>query len=134
MLRDNQLLYLGSIYVLYIPDPDRGVRQGFNNQYHTYIPALPSILLAKHSDKRAHKMTSCAEEIDGKREVREKDTKNDDSDTTHTPVDQGTEILYNAAVNKNGIRLHPQPTADSLDPLNWSSFQKHGILSIVMFK
>ncbi|KAF3021230.1 hypothetical protein E8E15_005013 [Penicillium rubens] len=79
-------------------------------------------------------MTSCAEEIDGKREVREKDTKNDDSDTTHTPVDQGTEILYIAAVNKNGIRLHPQPTADSLDPLNWSSFQKHGILSIVMFK
>jgi hypothetical protein len=79
-------------------------------------------------------MTSCAEEIDSKRKVREKDTKNDDSDTTHTPVDQGTEILYNAAVNKNGIRLHPQPTADSLDPLNWSSRQKHGILSIVMFK
>ncbi|CAG8893645.1 unnamed protein product [Penicillium egyptiacum] len=79
-------------------------------------------------------MASCATEIDGKREVGEKDSKNDVSDPTHTPVDQGTQILYNAAVNKIGIRLHPQPTADFLDPLNWSSLQKHGILSIVMFK
>jgi hypothetical protein len=98
------------------------------------MPALPSILLAKHSDKRAHKMASCAKEIHGKLEVREKDTKDDGFDSIHTPVDQGSQILYNAAVNKNGIRLHPQPTADSLDPLNWSSLQKHGILSIVMFK
>jgi hypothetical protein len=28
--------------------------------------------------------------------------------------------------------LHPQPVDDPLDPLNWSFFQKHGILAIVM--
>lgn len=79
-------------------------------------------------------MTNSSGEFDGKREMAEKDAKNDDFDQTHTPIDQGTQVLYSAAVNKNGIRLHPQPTADSLDPLNWSRFQKHVILSIVMFK
>lgn len=34
---------------------------------------------------------------------------------------------------KDGVRLHPQPTADPLDPLNWSSFRKHIILAIVMY-
>ncbi|KAL4920520.1 major facilitator superfamily domain-containing protein [Aspergillus aurantiobrunneus] len=37
-------------------------------------------------------------------------------------------------VEHNGIRVHPQPTADPLDPLNWSRLQKHTILGIVMFK
>ena len=37
-------------------------------------------------------------------------------------------------VIKNGIKVHPQPTADPLDPLTWSSFKKHTILGIVMFK
>ncbi|KAJ9613355.1 hypothetical protein H2200_003297 [Cladophialophora chaetospira] len=37
-------------------------------------------------------------------------------------------------VTRDGFRLHPQPTTDPLDPLNWSSFQKHSILAIVMFK
>lgn len=36
-------------------------------------------------------------------------------------------------VTKDGFRLHPQPTSDPLDPLNWSSFQKHTILGIVMY-
>lgn len=36
-------------------------------------------------------------------------------------------------VTRDGFRLHPQPTADPLDPLNWSTFQKHTILGIVMF-
>ena len=36
-------------------------------------------------------------------------------------------------VTRDGIRLHPQPTTDPLDPLNWSSFQKHSILGIVMY-
>jgi MFS family permease len=36
-------------------------------------------------------------------------------------------------VTRDGFRLHPQPTTDPLDPLNWSSFQKHTILGIVMF-
>ena len=37
-------------------------------------------------------------------------------------------------VTRFGIRLHPQPTADALDPLNWPSLQKHTILGIVMMK
>ncbi|KAL5343166.1 major facilitator superfamily domain-containing protein [Aspergillus crustosus] len=38
------------------------------------------------------------------------------------------------AVEHNGIRVHPQPTSDPLDPLNWSRLEKHTILGIVMFK
>lgn len=40
----------------------------------------------------------------------------------------------NFQITKDGMRLHPQPTADPLDPLNWSSFKKHLILAIVMWK
>lgn len=36
-------------------------------------------------------------------------------------------------ISKDGVILHPQPTADPLDPLNWSSFRKHTILAIVMY-
>ncbi|KAK0391419.1 hypothetical protein NLU13_0919 [Sarocladium strictum] len=36
-------------------------------------------------------------------------------------------------LSKHGLRLHPQPVvSDPLDPLNWSTFQKHSILAIVM--
>ncbi|KAL8709233.1 MAG: hypothetical protein Q9220_005976 [cf. Caloplaca sp. 1 TL-2023] len=38
-----------------------------------------------------------------------------------------------AGIVKDGIRLHPEPTADPLDPLNWSSAKKHTILAIVMY-
>jgi hypothetical protein len=79
-------------------------------------------------------MTSSATEMEDKKEMREKDNNNEEFDQTHTPVGHSTQVLYCATVNKNGIRLHPQPTADPLDPLNWSKFQKHVILSIVMFK
>ncbi|KAL2865160.1 putative MFS transporter [Aspergillus lucknowensis] len=37
-------------------------------------------------------------------------------------------------VEHHGIRVHPQPTSDPLDPLNWTRLQKHTILGIVMFK
>lgn len=37
-------------------------------------------------------------------------------------------------VTRDGIRVHPQPTTDPLDPLNWSFVQKHSILAIVMLK
>ncbi|KAL2011057.1 hypothetical protein VTN00DRAFT_3775 [Thermoascus crustaceus] len=37
-------------------------------------------------------------------------------------------------VTSDGIKLHPQPTSDPLDPLNWSSLRKHIILGIVMLK
>lgn len=36
-------------------------------------------------------------------------------------------------VSKDGVVLHPQPTADALDPLNWSTYKKHSILAIVMY-
>ncbi|MCJ1470298.1 hypothetical protein MMC07_008943 [Pseudocyphellaria aurata] len=36
-------------------------------------------------------------------------------------------------ITKDGVRLHPQPTGDPLDPLNWSSVKKHTILAIVMY-
>ncbi|GES63888.1 MFS transporter [Aspergillus terreus] len=35
---------------------------------------------------------------------------------------------------QNGLKIHPQPTSDPLDPLNWSRLQKHTILGIVMLK
>lgn len=38
------------------------------------------------------------------------------------------------AITKGGLKLHPQPTRDPLDPLNWSTWRKHVILAIVMFK
>lgn len=38
------------------------------------------------------------------------------------------------AVTRDGIQVHPQPTADSLDPLNWTSWRKHSILAIICFK
>lgn len=41
---------------------------------------------------------------------------------------------YDHSVLRDGVKLHPQPTADPLDPLNWSSFKKHTILGVVMFK
>jgi len=40
----------------------------------------------------------------------------------------------NAFITRDGIRVHPQPTTDPLDPLNWSFIQKHSILAIVMLK
>lgn len=38
------------------------------------------------------------------------------------------------AVAEDSLKLHPQPTEDPLDPLNWSTTMKHVILAIVMFK
>lgn len=38
------------------------------------------------------------------------------------------------AVVKDGIKVHPQPTTDPLDPLNWPKWRKHSILAIVMVK
>ncbi|KAF9893223.1 hypothetical protein FE257_011646 [Aspergillus nanangensis] len=37
-------------------------------------------------------------------------------------------------IEQNGLKIHPQPTADPLDPLNWSRLQKNTILGIVMVK
>ena len=35
-------------------------------------------------------------------------------------------------LSTSGVQLHPQPTTDPLDPLNWTPFRKHCILGIVM--
>ncbi|PYH90604.1 MFS transporter [Aspergillus ellipticus CBS 707.79] len=35
-------------------------------------------------------------------------------------------------IERHGMHVHPTPTTDPLDPLNWSSLQKHTILGIVM--
>ena len=37
-------------------------------------------------------------------------------------------------LNQNETKIHPQPTSDALDPLNWSRLQKNSILGIVMLK
>ncbi|KAI9847086.1 MAG: hypothetical protein M1837_003204 [Sclerophora amabilis] len=34
-------------------------------------------------------------------------------------------------LTRHGLKLHPQPTGDPLDPLNWSFWRKHMILGIV---
>lgn len=36
-------------------------------------------------------------------------------------------------VSREGVVLHPQPTTDALDPLNWSACKKNSILAIVMY-
>ncbi|KAI9809782.1 MAG: hypothetical protein M1825_000215 [Sarcosagium campestre] len=36
-------------------------------------------------------------------------------------------------ITKHGVKVHPQPTSDPLDPLNWSAWRKNGILAIVMW-
>ena len=56
---------------------------------------------------------------------------------THTDEKQflgGNEAsTHDIGVVKDGMKLHPQSTADPLDPLNWSSAKKHTILAIVMY-
>ncbi|KAL8934248.1 MAG: hypothetical protein Q9216_006001 [Gyalolechia sp. 2 TL-2023] len=49
------------------------------------------------------------------------------------PVDTEVGHLGEVGVVKDGLRVHPQPTADPLDPLNWSTWKKHAILAIVMY-
>jgi hypothetical protein len=45
------------------------------------------------------------------------------ADSTHGEV----------VLSEDRVVLHPQPVQDdALDPLNWSSFQKHTLLAIVM--
>ncbi|CAI4214097.1 unnamed protein product [Parascedosporium putredinis] len=44
------------------------------------------------------------------------------------------QIDIEAATTPDGLKLHPQPTTDPLDPLNWTKLRKNTILAIVMFK
>jgi hypothetical protein len=52
-------------------------------------------------------------------------------------LEKGQNVVQSAeasAITKAGLVVHPQPTSDPLDPLNWSWMKKHSILAIVMFK
>lgn len=48
-------------------------------------------------------------------------------------VDESAAQSYELVVVRDGIKTHPQPTADPMDPLNWSPAKKHTILAIVMY-
>ncbi|KAF7718494.1 Uncharacterized protein PECH_003698 [Penicillium ucsense] len=54
-----------------------------------------------------------------------------DSDMVNEGV---THIASEPGDRSEGAKVHPQPTTDPLDPLNWSKCQKHVILGIVMLK
>lgn len=45
---------------------------------------------------------------------------------------QTTPEVDHGVVLKHGMKLHPQPTSDPLDPLNWSTARKNSILVILM--
>lgn len=46
-------------------------------------------------------------------------------------IDRGEGASFE--LTRDGVRLHPQPTADPLDPLNWTKARKNTILAIVMW-
>ena len=49
------------------------------------------------------------------------------------PDTEAGHVAAEVLLDKNGFKLFPIPVrGDGLDPLNWSSVQKHGILAIVM--
>jgi hypothetical protein len=61
-----------------------------------------------------------------------------DDDESFSPQRQAvgtgaTTTSNRPTLSRNGVPLHPQPTDDPLDPLNWTSFKKHIILAIVMW-
>lgn len=69
--------------------------------------------------------------------LNEKTTENNPKSSSYDPEKGGKDAPLQdfdapPALTKDGIKLHPQPTSDPLDPLNWSSSRKHGILALVM--
>ena len=78
-------------------------------------------------------------------DLKEKEERKSSSDieashqtTKPTPLSEkgppSPEAREAATITQDGVKLHPQPTADPLDPLNWSPWRKNTILGIVMFK
>ena len=64
-------------------------------------------------------------------------TLGDEKEVLSPSVDTSAGQAYDVPVSnvlRDGVKLHPQPTVDPLDPLNWSWTKKHTILGIVMFK
>ncbi|KAF2089930.1 putative MFS transporter [Saccharata proteae CBS 121410] len=62
-------------------------------------------------------------------EKKTEDSKINDNEKSHSVDSSAVEA---PVVLKDGMKLHPQPTSDPLDPLNWSSARKNSILAIVM--
>ncbi|KAF2141393.1 uncharacterized protein K452DRAFT_288096 [Aplosporella prunicola CBS 121167] len=61
------------------------------------------------------------------------ETKSDDGKENHDNEDMQTTVETDmTVVLKDGLKLHPQPTSDPMDPLNWSRARKNTILTIVM--
>jgi hypothetical protein len=68
---------------------------------------------------------SCPEDTITSKKMSDADFKSSDEEPN-----QATSELY---FTKDGRKLFPQPVGgDVLDPLNWSSSQKHVILAIIM--
>ena len=40
---------------------------------------------------------------------------------------------YRTRLGRDGKQLHPKPSLDPSDPLNWTSYRKHTILALVMW-
>lgn len=84
----------------------------------------------EYSEKIVH---SSKNEANGILGTRDGSRVTEDVNNEKDIMDHGREGSYDVAVSKNGFKLHPQPTTDPLDPLNWTSFRKHIILTIVMY-
>ncbi|GMF77776.1 unnamed protein product [Aspergillus oryzae] len=52
-----------------------------------------------------------------------------DTDIAHG--DEKRPPFPSESVERDGVKIHPPPTSDPLDPLNWPRVQKHSILGIV---
>ena len=40
---------------------------------------------------------------------------------------------YGTSLGRDEKQLHPRPTKDPKDPLNWTAYRKHTILALVMW-
>ena len=57
------------------------------------------------------------------------------SEPMQVSIEKGdSHLVCNSGGPADRTKVHPQPTTDTLDPLNWSTLQKHVILAIVMLK
>lgn len=91
-------------------------------------------MASEFNEKRASSLAGIGKEkvssYDGSNE---RDPKGQDDSSPYDVAHEKGNNSQDHNISKDGVRLHPQPTADPLDPLNWSSFRKHTILAIVMY-
>lgn len=84
-------------------------------------------MASEFNEKRPSSIASTREEKN------ERDSKRQDDGSPYDVLHEKGIVNQDHKITKDGVILHPQPTADPLDPLNWSSFRKHTILAIVMY-